>query len=219
MRAATVVLTWDGLQVHPVDDLFERAEGLAVEAIRYVGPVHEGRYVQLLELRGDLDRARSLLADSPDVVECSVAGDGGRGIAYLQCRTAGIVESLLAALHEHEIVLDWPMRYVETEGSRGIQLTVIGTDRAIRRAAAELPEGVHLRLERMGEYEPDTGRLSSVLTDRQVELFELAVREGYYEVPRRTTHRALADDLGLATGTVSERLQRIEARLVAAYVE
>ncbi len=218
MRAATVVLTWESVQVHPVDDIFARNDDVTIEAIRYVSPVHEGMYVQLLELRGDLDRARTLLVTSPVVVEFDVMESDGRGVAYLQCRTAGLVEELLSLLHEHELVLDWPMRYVEVGGSRGLQLTVLGTNRTIRRAVGELPEGVHLRLERLGEYEPSAGRLSSTLTERQLELFEIAVREGYYEIPRQTTHRELAEKLDCSTGTVSEHLQRVEAKLVADYV-
>ncbi|MFC7008456.1 helix-turn-helix domain-containing protein [Halalkalicoccus salilacus] len=52
-----------------------------------------------------------------------------------------------------------------------------------------------------------------------MELLELAVRAGYYEVPRETTHRDLASKLDLSAGTVSDRLQRIERRLITAYVD
>ncbi|WP_435157595.1 helix-turn-helix domain-containing protein [Haladaptatus sp. DFWS20] len=219
MRSATVVLTWDDVQVHPIEEQFARNEAVTVEAIHYLSPVHDGMYVELLELRGDLDRARALLAESSDAFEFDVVGGDGRGVAYLQCRTAGVVDELLSLLHEHEIVLDWPMRYIDIDGSRGLQLTVLGTNPAIRRATSQLPDGIRLRLERLGEYEPSTGQLSSILTERQLELFELAVREGYYEVPRETTHRELAGQLDRSTGTVSEHLQRIESKLVASYFD
>lgn len=216
MRHATVRLTWTDGGVHPIDDLFAGVDDVTAEAIRYVSPVHEGRYVELFDLRGDLERARSLLAAAPEVLEFDVAGTDGRGVAYVQCLTAGLVDDLLAILREHEIVLDWPMRSLEGADVRGVEITVFGTSRAIQRAAADLPDGVALDLERLGEYEPDGDGLST-LTDRQRELFELAVDEGYYEVPRGTTHRELADAIGLAPGTVSEHLQRVEAKLVDAY--
>ncbi|WP_423745571.1 helix-turn-helix domain-containing protein (plasmid) [Haladaptatus sp. SPP-AMP-3] len=220
MRYATIVLTWgEGVSVHPVDDLLMGTNDVAVETVQYVGPVYEGRYVEFVELHGDLDVARALLADSPETVEYDIVGEDDRGVLYLHCQTTGLVDDLLTILREQQIVLDWPMRYIDTDSERGLQLTVLGTSEAIRRAAAEIPEGISLRLERMGEYEPDTGKLSSILTERQETLFDLAVREGYYEVPRETTHRELADELGLTTGTVSERLQRIEAKLVSTYVD
>jgi hypothetical protein len=224
MRYATVTLQCEAGDVHPIDAVFARADDVSVEAIRYVSPGPEGRYVELLELSGDLDRARALLAASPAALEYDVAGTGGHGVAYVQCRTAGLVDELLAALHDNEIVVDWPMYYrseagEDGDGLRGLTVTVVGTNRAIQRAAAALPPEIRLSLERTGEYEPETGRLSGLLTERQLEVFDLAVREGYYEVPRRTTQRALADAFDLATGTVSEHLQRIEAKLIGAYVD
>ena len=218
MQYATVTLTWADERVHPIDDVFASHEAVGVEAIRYLSPVHEGRYVELAELRGDLDAARRLLDRSPDALEYDVAGGDGRGLAYIQIRTAGLVDDLLSILHEHEIVIDWPMRYLDGEGRR-LQVTVLGTSVAIQRAAAVLPDGIGLDLERTGEYEPAEGALDAVLTDGQRELLELAVREGYYEVPRETTHRELAARLDRSAGTVSERLQRIESKLIAAFVE
>ncbi len=219
MRYATIVLTWDDQPVHPLDDVFARSDAISVEAIRYVSPAYEGRYVELLELAGDLESARTLLADAPGVIEYDVAGDGGRGVAYVQCRTAGLVDDLLAILREHEIVLEWPMSSVDDPDARGLKLTVVGTSQAIQRAAADLPDGIDLALERLGEYEPTAGQLSGLLTERQQELLEVAVREGYYEVPRETTHRELAERLEIAPGTVSEHLQRIEAKLIGAALE
>ncbi|WP_134672390.1 helix-turn-helix domain-containing protein [Halorussus marinus] len=219
MRYATVTLTWTDLSVLPLDDAFASSDAMSVEAIRYVSPIRDEAYAELLELRGDLEEARRLLADDEDAIAYDVAGDGERGVAYVQCRTAAVAGELLSILHEHEIVVDWPLSVIDPPSGRGFELTVIGTSRAIQRAAADLPEGFRLDLERTGEYDPGTGRLSSVLTDRQLELFELAVAEGYYEVPRETTHRELAADLDLSPATVSEHLQRVESKLVSTYVD
>lgn len=225
MRYATVTLRWEAGRVQPIDDVFTGADDVTLEAIRYVSPGPKGRYVELLELTGNLERARALLAASPDALEYDVTGSGRRGVAYVQCRTVGPVDDLLAALHDHEIVVDWPMYYSngddDGEGNnvRELTVTAVGTNRAIQHAAAALPSEIGLSLERTGEYDPATDRLSELLTDRQQAVFDLAVREGYYEIPRETTQRELAAALDLATGTVSEHLQRIEAKLVAAYVD
>lgn len=217
MRAATITLTWDDDRGNPIGDIFGGSDAVSVDEIRYVNPVHGGRYIELLELRGDLERARTLLEASPKAIEHDVAGEDGRGVAYVQCRTVGLVGDLLSILWQREIVVDWPLTYVETGIDRGLELTVIGSDRAIQRAAADLPEGVTLALRRLGSYDPDVDRGGPVLSDRQREVFEVALREGYYEVPRETTQRELAERLGLATGTVGEHLQRIEAKLAAAH--
>jgi predicted DNA binding protein len=54
----------------------------------------------------------------------------------------------------------------------------------------------------------------SLLTDRQREVLEAAVREGYFAVPRECTLAELAGSLGVDKSTVSEVLRRGEARLV-----
>ncbi|WP_090382467.1 helix-turn-helix domain-containing protein [Natronobacterium texcoconense] len=221
MRYVTVVLCWSEGELTTRDATFARSDAVFIEAIRHLNPLDEDRYAELLELRGDLECARSLLADAPDVTEYDVAGDDGHGIAYVQCRTVDPVDDLLSILHEHDIVVDWPMEYVDTGregyGDRGLEVTIVGPDRSIQRAVAALPEAVGFDLRRTGEYEPGSDPTAPALTPRQRELFELAVREGYYEVPRGTTHRELASQLGLAPGTVSEHLQRIEAKLADAY--
>ncbi|MFD1562698.1 helix-turn-helix domain-containing protein [Haloarchaeobius amylolyticus] len=217
MRYATMVLTWADGRLNAIDDRFGRSDAVGIEAIRYLNPIHEGRYVELLELWGDLERARALLADCSVALEYDVAGTDGHGVAYVQCRIVEPVDDLLSILREHEIVLDWPMTYVDTEAARGLEVTALGTSRAIQHAAAALPEGIDVDLQRLGEYDPGTGHSAPTLTARQQELFELAVSEGYYEVPRETTHRELAAKLDLAPGTVSEHLQRIEATLAARY--
>jgi DNA-binding CsgD family transcriptional regulator len=217
MRYATVTLRWTDGQVHPIDDVFAAEPTVTVEAIHYVSPGPAGEYVELLELRGDLRRAAAILADAPEALASDIAGDESHGVAYVQCRTAGLVDDLLATLYDHEIVVDWPIHTLD-DSERGLRLTVLGTDRAIQEAAADLPPELDVSLERIGEYQPESQRLSALFTERQLDVFDLAVQQGYYEVPRETTHRELADRLGLATGTVSEHLQRIESKLVQAYL-
>jgi predicted DNA binding protein len=59
-----------------------------------------------------------------------------------------------------------------------------------------------------------TDRERRLLTDRQRELLEIAVRQGYFEVPRDCTLATLAEGVGIDTSTASEVLRRGEARLL-----
>ncbi|EMA41278.1 helix-turn-helix domain-containing protein [Halococcus hamelinensis] len=213
LRSATVSLT--GMAQDPVVDRFDRSETVSIEATRYLGPVDDGRYVGLSDLRGDLDAARELLAGVDRVERYDVAGTGEHGIVYAHYRSAGLTGDLLSILYRNDIVVDWPIDHRPADEPR-TQLTVVGTAVGIRRAVAALPDQVSLSVERVGRFDPDGA--DSLLTERQAALLDLAVREGYYEVPRGTTHRALADRLDLAPGTVSDRLQRIERRVMTAYV-
>ena len=212
LRSATVSLT--GMAADPVVARFDRSETVSIESTRYLGPVDDGRYVGLSDLRGDLDVARELLAASDRVERYDVAGTGEHGIVYAHYRSAGLIGDLLSILYRNDIVVDWPIDHRPTDEPR-TQLTVVGTAIGIRRAVAALPDRVSLSVERVGQFDPAGD--DALLTERQAALLDLAVREGYYEVPRGTTHRALAERLDLAPGTVSDRLQRVERRVMTAY--
>jgi len=54
------------------------------------------------------------------------------------------------------------------------------------------------------------------LTDRQLEALTAADRMGYFEVPRRASLGAVADELGISASSLSERLRRAQAHLVDA---
>jgi predicted DNA binding protein len=53
-----------------------------------------------------------------------------------------------------------------------------------------------------------------LLTDRQRELLEIAVQQGYFEIPRDCTLAELAEGVGIDKSTASEVLRRGEARLL-----
>jgi len=63
-----------------------------------------------------------------------------------------------------------------------------------------------------------TTETEALLTDRQRELLETAVRNGYFEVPRECTLADLAGALDIDKSTASTVLRRGEARLVKSFL-
>jgi len=55
------------------------------------------------------------------------------------------------------------------------------------------------------------------LTPRQREAVVTAVGMGYYNIPRDTTLRGVAAQMGVSTATVAELLRRAELAIVVAY--
>ncbi|NYZ60741.1 helix-turn-helix domain-containing protein [Candidatus Micrarchaeota archaeon] len=55
---------------------------------------------------------------------------------------------------------------------------------------------------------------SELLTDRQMEVFDLACRHGYYEEPKKITIAELAQKLGISEGTCAELLRKAERKLL-----
>lgn len=58
----------------------------------------------------------------------------------------------------------------------------------------------------------------SLLTDEQYELLEEAIERGYYDTPRSCTLTELADAVGLAKSTTSEKLHRAEGKVIKEFV-
>ena len=58
----------------------------------------------------------------------------------------------------------------------------------------------------------------SLLTDDQYDLLEEAVERGYYDTPRTCTLTDLAEAVGLAKSTTSEKLHRAEGKVLKRFV-
>ncbi len=180
------------------------------EAIHYINLLDDGTGVGLYQLRGDFEQGTEVLEADPDVLACEKS-EASEGLVYLHFRANALMTDLLSIFRRYEIVVDWPMEYTD-EG--GLRVTMLGEDKKIREAIAEIPDGIQITLEGIGEYHPDMHQLASLLTDRQQELLELAVDEGYYEMPRRATLRDLADQVNISAGTVGEHLRKIETKVI-----
>ena len=215
MRYATVSLTPDDGGFHPVDRSLAADPAVSRESIQQVNLLDDGTGVMLYALRGDVDRAAELIAGHDDVIDFEVSGEG-EGLAYVHFHPNERTRALLDIVQQNEIILETPVECIE---NGGIRFTVLGDGGVIQRAIGDIPPELTLSLDRMGDYHPDTGELFSSLTERQQEILEAAVELGYYEVPRRTTHEAIADEVGLSAGTVGEHLRKVEGRVLSALVD
>jgi len=52
------------------------------------------------------------------------------------------------------------------------------------------------------------------LTEKQKEVFELAIKEGYYDIPKRTDLTKLAKIMKISVATFQEHLKRAEAKII-----
>lgn len=85
---------------------------------------------------------------------------------------------------------------------------------------AELRDGLRLELAHLtqsGNWSAET-RTAHQLSPEQHEMLEAAVEAGYYNRPRETTVRELADRLGVARSTAQYRLRAAEDAIVTEFV-
>lgn len=217
MKSATVKVTWPEKFSHPVDRQLSRIDNVEPRVIRYANPCPDNHYIQTVEFGGDLDQTREVLSTCESVVEYIVTDDRDHKVAYMKCRNVGFAKDFVCFHHRFDITVDWPIYYIDNKG--GFKMQVAGELEGLQNATAALPDFMSIDIQRLGEYNPDKDEMMMSLTDNQRKLLATAHREGYYKVPRETTQAELAEELDISPGTISERLQRIEAKLAGGYLK
>lgn len=215
MRYASGVLVWNNGKLHPLETAIEASPDLTIETTHQINRIGE-QFVELSEFSGDIATLERLLAAEDTVQDFAVTRE--TSLAYMVYNQSPSMAVLFNILTAYSLVLVPPVEYTDEYTDRGVRLTVVGTDSAITNITADIPPGIDLYPERVGEYVPERGQLDDLLTERQRDVFEAAVELGYYEVPREATHKDIARVVERAPATISEQLQRIEANLLPRYL-
>ncbi|MFD1514036.1 helix-turn-helix domain-containing protein [Halomarina rubra] len=207
---AVVIPAGDG--IHPIDAAFARDPEVTRELLHNVNLLGDGTAMTMYRLSGSVERIHDI-CDSPDVHEYHLAEGPDHVTLYAHFEPTETVARLLSLFQHHRLILDTPIEYTDRGGLR---VLVIGTEETIREILPKVPDDISLKLERLGDYEPEAERLYSQLTPRQQETLQAALRVGYYQVPREATHEDVAAELDLSGGTVGEHLRKIEATVFSA---
>jgi predicted DNA binding protein len=213
MRYFDFTLTSDAGGVHPVDVLIAGHPSLRREKLLHVGALADGTGVLLYQLTGTPEAFVDVLEESPDVLAYDLLEVRDDRIhVYLHVTPGEPAGTLMTLAQQYGLMIDTPLEFTETGGLR---TTVVGTHEMLRTALDEMPDDVHITVEQVGEYTPEETDVLSLLTDRQLEVFQTAVDLGYYEIPRRTTHKDIAAALDCAPSTVDEHLRKAESRVLS----
>lgn len=201
-------------KTHPVEQALAETPDITPVAIHQTKLLDDGTCITLLQVRGTLDRLHDVLSSHSSVWEYAVAGERD-GFVYLQSDPHELAQSLLTVQDNSELIVEMPLEHTDDGGLRA---TVIGDNETFQRAVDALPADIEFTIERIGNYHPDMRQLFSTLTDRQQEILSAAIHKGYYEDPRRASQRDIAERLGIAPGTVSQHLRRIEAKVFSEFI-
>jgi len=171
-----------------------------------VGDVEEGRadYLQALE-------------DVPSIREYETTPIDDRSF-YVYVREAADEHArrFRELLVDTDLLVVPPIEY----GSDGeMVFEIAGESESLRAVVADLPEHLSITVDRLGEYDAQRESLATALTARQEEILAVARERGYYEIPRRTSVREIADEVGCSKSTAANHLRKAEARLVDLYAD
>jgi predicted DNA binding protein len=217
MRYFDLVLTPDGDGIHPVDTRLARASGVTRERLNHIDAFGDGTGVLLYQLQGARDAAVAAIQGG-DLLDYDGTDpdEDGRFYLYVYLKSGGTAGTLLALCYEHALIIETPIRFTD---NGGIRVRLVGTHKTLRDALASIPDSVQVTIDEVGRYTPGTRDARSLLTDRQREIFEHAVEQGYYRIPRGITQTKLAEELDLAPSTVDEHLRKAESTILSAILE
>jgi predicted DNA binding protein len=235
MREFAFTLTYE-TGVDPLMDTLAGAPEARSTAL--VCPVSDSEVWRLDRVTGPpetVERAAALIADEErDLLSVSDRGCAGtrysdvlvasarRAVVYTRvseasrCDAVSLIASryleggVLAEVTRRESEARWRILTESDEKVGMLYDTLGGTLRA----------GISFRFEHLEDAtEPPSNPFASLsLRPEQRQVLELAAERGYYETPRETTLDDLAAELDCPRSTVSYRLRRAEAELVAGFL-
>jgi hypothetical protein len=183
---------------------------LEVEGVTSPEPIHPHVFVWAA---GDVDRFESAMAEDPTVANPQCLSDHGDRRLYRVTATDAVETVLyplwvelggegLEAIHED----GWWHSRVRFPDRESVATYRDRLD----------DHGVEFRLK--GLYEDSDAEPAVQVSPEQREALALAYRRGYFSVPRQASTAELADELGISTQAVSERLRRGYARLIESHL-
>ncbi|PSP54994.1 helix-turn-helix domain-containing protein [Halobacteriales archaeon QS_1_67_19] len=165
--------------------------------------------VGLIEVTAaDLPAVVGAIEDQDDVVRLDLQ-QASEESALVEFETEAPL--LLFTVQESGLPLELPITIQDGEAS--VELT----------ASRDRLSAFTSQLEAFGmqfdvEYVREMVNSENLLTDRQRELLETAVENGYYDTPRGCSLTDLAEEVGVAKSTASETLHRVEEKIIKEYV-
>lgn len=200
-------------------DAAERSESTV--RMLYHGSPRNGSVSGLLEVvADDIQKLVKALKREKDVVEVKIISKlGNTAMVYIRHKQNTLIAEAV------ESVNCVPLYPSLTRGGRDVLVILAPTEKALPQLKSLLKEqcsyyNLHFKKyvdkPLKGNY-ADYLKLSTIasqLSPRQVELFSLACRKGFYENPKSITLQELADQTGIAKSTLAEHLRKVESKIM-----
>lgn len=197
----------------PVREAFVAADDFKFGQLLY-GSADLDPLTQMFLVNVDFDGLERALEARPKIIEYDVEPvEGDYCYIYTVSRATPLFREFHEAVTRDSLVATLP---VELFPDGSFRLDVIGRSEDLQSGIESLPKDLDVDVERIGEYDRDNNLVTAALTDRQQEAIWAGIETGYYDVPRRATHRDIAAVLDCAPSTASEHLQKAETKVINA---
>ena len=204
---------------HPMHQFLVEQDSIRRAYLRHWNFSNPEYVTTLLHIVGDIEEGQegylTALDTADSIQEYDVTPVDDRSFyVYIRETAQGFASRLRALLTDTELLIVPPVEY----GTDGEMLfEIAGGQDALQGLVANLPDHLSVSVNRVGEYDAYRESQVTALTDRQEEVLEIARENGYYDIPRQTSVREIADEAGCSKSTAANHLRKAEARLVALY--
>lgn len=212
MKYLTLSLGPTDRAFHPIDRRLATRDHITREMLLHLNVGYNETYLVLYQLTGTRTAIETTITTHDDVIDHELVSvdDDDSLYAYIHLDVSDADEWLVTLAHDHGLILDMPITF--EDGSMSV--TFVGNETRLGAMLRSVSDELSVSVQNAGRYDPDSNDLLDSLTDRQREVFETAAERGYYDVPRRVTHRDIAGELDCAPSTVDEHLRKAESAVV-----
>jgi predicted DNA binding protein len=171
----------------------------------------------LFRIVGDPEPYAAAVEEAPLVRAFDVTPlDDESFYAYLEHEKRDVDGEFRTAFAETSLLVVPPIVYT---GDGAMEMEIVGRPADMQATMDDLPDGIEVDVDQVGEYDAPQVRFTTLLTDRQREALDVAAEAGYYDVPREATVEDVAVELDCAPSTASTHLRKAESRIVRELVE
>ncbi|AGN00530.1 transcription regulator [Salinarchaeum sp. Harcht-Bsk1] len=144
----------------------------------------------------------------PDATHSVTDAEGNGFYLYVHADLDGLDRGLADAIDRPGVLLVPPLEY-RMDGT--LVASLVGPAEALSVTVDEIPDALDPEVLQVRPYGERSFRTAGALTDRQREIVDAALEEGYYEEPREASVEDVATATGCAPSTAAEHLRKAEA--------
>lgn len=196
-----------------------QADGLRLAAIHDIDVLADGSVIILFECADSPESLEAVCERNlADVMDYQIADRAGTARFKVHCCPSDVLADIIRLHREYPVLTDYPIEFVRP-GESTVRVVKVGRTSDLTGYMRAIGDIADVTVEHIGRYEPAPTRAFGELTERQRTVLEMAVDEGYYDVPRAVTCEELARKLNCSAGTVSQHLRRIEAAVFSQFCD
>jgi len=215
MKYIQLTLRFPPEAMHPMHRFIDESDAVSRDVLVH-GQTVSQQDTFLFYVEGDREPYAAALRAADRIIDFEITAVDDTGFyCFLTQEPDSMDDAMFDSFYRTGVIVAPPIEFLPDGVAK---LTVVGESAALQAALAAIPDVVDAAVDRVGDFDWRQSLFDPSLTARQQEAVRIAVREGYYDVPRAAGVDRVADALGCSTSTAAEHLRKAERNLMTEFV-